>query len=114
MNLENMSKSKASWRTLWLGVSSVIVPVILGLLNGIARPLLDPESMVGRKGFQFDMGGFAGMLVSFILIFFTYRGYRRSRKEGERSWAIWIGLAFATAIALFWIFMIAGELLFPH
>lgn len=58
--------------------------------------------------------GFGLVAFSLILVFFALRKSIASYKLGERSWAMWLGLVPSILIGLFWIFMIAGEILYPH
>ena len=48
-------------------------------------------------------------------VWYTSRALRqlmRSYRAGEHSWAVWLGLAPASLIMLFWVAMIGGEILF--
>ena len=107
-------KTQIAWHGMWLGLSVLLIPPFLGFFAAVIRPLIDPESMVGREDrLGFEMG-FGVVIFTLILTFLAIRACFKAYKLGERSWVMWTGLAPSILIGLFWIFMIAGELLSPH
>lgn len=109
-------KFQTTWSGMWFGLSSLLIPPFLGIFAALSRYWYDPESMQGREGFNvLGAGmGFGMVLLSLILISLALRHSIRAYKQGERSWVVWLGMVPATLIGLFWIMMIAGEILFPH
>ena len=94
---------------MWLGLASVLVFPALGFFGTVIGPLLGP---LGRM-FGFSLGlvvAMSGVVLSVAALVTSVRAYR----AGERSPALWIGLVLAVLVALFWGFMVVGELVFPH
>ncbi|MBM3253914.1 MAG: hypothetical protein FJZ16_06665 [Candidatus Omnitrophica bacterium] len=108
-------KTKTAWRAMWLGFSVLLIPPFLGVFAAVIRPIIDKESMEGREGFDLGAGmGFGAGLVALILTFFALKTCIQAYRQGERSWALWVGFVPAILVGAFWIFMIIGEFLFPH
>lgn len=98
-------------RVLWMGLISPVVGPFVGYINSIIRRILDPISFNPSGGLPM---GFAGVFLSLGLAVTTIVLFTKSYKTGERSLFSWIGFIPAVLTAVFWIYMIAGELLFPH
>ena len=109
-NFKERPKSKIAWRAMGLGLSTLLVPPLLGFSAAVLRPIIDAAA--GEKigsAISFGVAAFALALPIAALII-----GRRALKQGERSWAVWLGLAPAILIGAFWIFMLIGELILPH
>jgi hypothetical protein len=103
-------KTKLAWRAMYLGLSVFLVPPFLGIFAAVIRPVIDRASSE-NVGAAVGFGVGAMVLVLSVLALITsIRAYR----QGERSWVMWLGLVPAILIGAFWIFMIIGEILFPH
>jgi hypothetical protein len=94
-----------------LGLSSLLIVPLLGLLDAIIRPILDPESVNPNAGLLRG-SGFASCVFSLIFAVLSLVTGMRATKNGERSWAVWAGMLAALLAGGFWVFMILGELLF--
>lgn len=93
-----------------LGVCVFFVPFFLGIFAAVIRPMIDKagsESIGAMIGFGAGMFALALSVVALVVGIHAFR-------KGERSWVLWIGFVPAILIGLFWIFMIVGELIFPH
>lgn len=107
-------KNQTTWKAMWLGLGTILLPLVLSFLSAVIRPIIDPESMVGREN-SWGIGmGFGGVGVTLILVVYAIKMSVESFKQGERSWILWLGFISAVISGLFWFFMIIGELLFPH
>ena len=102
--------SKVGWWTFGLGVALVVVWPLLNLFAAIIRPLIDRlfgVTVGGPIGLGF---GIFSLLLAFVTLFLGIKALRK----GERSWAVWLGFVVGAIVSAFWIFMVVGELLFPH
>jgi hypothetical protein len=106
-------KTKIGWRVLYLGLSTLLIPPLFGFSGTIIRLLIDKVSVNPNASIGIPMG-FNGALISLALSIFTIITGVRALKIGERSWAIWLGFIPAILVAIFWIFMFVGEIIFPH
>lgn len=103
-------KLKITWWAMWLGLVTLFGGQILGISAALLVPLItkNTSEKVGSSiGFSVMILTFAVLIITLILSIKAYR-------HGERSWAMWLGLIPAILGCAFWIFMLAGELLFPH
>lgn len=107
-------KNQTTWQGMWLGLSTLLIPPALGIFASAIRPLIDPASMEGREDRLGIEMGFGLVILSLVLVFFSFKLSIKAYKQGERSWVMWSGLIPSILIGLFWIFMIVGELFFPH
>lgn len=101
-----------TWWAMRLGLASLLVPPFLGIFASVIRPMLDRVS-VNSEAPGIAMG-FGGVVFDLVLSISALLVSIKVYKQGERSWVLWLGFVPAVLIALFWIFMIAGELVFPH
>lgn len=107
-------KTKTAWKAMYLGLGSLFIPPALGIFSILIRYITDPVSMEGRTDYLGMSMGFGGVILALILSISAMVTSIRAYKMGERSWVMWLGLIPAILIALFWIMMIVGELVFPH
>ena len=103
-------KSRIAWRAMWLGLATILIGPILGIFAAVIRPIID--KVAGPTiGIPF---GFTAVILTFMLSISAIVTGIRALKSGERSYILWIGFIPALLSGAFWIFMIIGELLFPH
>jgi len=107
-------KNKIVWKAMYLGLGSLFIPPALGIFSIVIRCITDPISMEGRTDYVGMSMGFGGVILALILSISALRVNVQVYKMGERSWVMWLGLIPAIVIGIFWIFMIVGEILFPH
>lgn len=107
-------KTKTAWWAMWLGLGSLLIPLILGIFTTVIRPIIDPVSMVGRESNGIFGMGFGSGVIALILSASTIITGVRVFKKGERSWVLWAGFVPAILVGAFWVFMIIGEFVFPH
>lgn len=98
-------------RLVWMGLLSIAVVPFLGLLNALFRIVFDPASFQPSTLFYPVM---VGVLFSLGFAIATLVDFIQYRKMGERSWKMWVGFIPAFLVFCFWMFMIVGELVFPH
>ncbi len=101
---------QTAWWVLRLGLASLFAP-LLGVVNGFLRRVFDPGTVNGNVGIP---TGFLIVMIAMALSLSAIVIGVRVYKRGERSWILWTGFVPALLVALFWTFMIIGELLFPH
>lgn len=103
-------KTRTGWRAMWLGIASFVVIPLLGLYAAFVSPLL-AETLDGMiiQIISFSVGILA-ILTSFSAVFTGVHAIIK----GERSWLVWLGLAPALLVMLFWLFMIIGELVYQY
>jgi len=93
-----------------LGLATLLAGPFLAFFTAVIRPLLSRMFTEGASGaFGLNLGILslivcAAAIVVGILVL----------RKGERSWVVWLGFIPALISGVFWIFMFAGELLFPH
>ena len=104
-------KTKNAWKVMWIGLSSLLVGPFFGYFMAFLRKTLDPISYNPSLGLP---TGFLGVILGLGLAITSIVLFVKNYKLGERSYVLWIGLIPAILISSFWIFMIVGELLFPH
>lgn len=104
-------KDDPYYRTFVFGLGSVVAPAVVGLLNSLFRYLFDPVSTGGQ--FRFTVG-FIGSLISLVFSIVTITTGIAAFRAGHRSWYLWLGLIPAMLVGAFWVFMIAGEFIYPH
>ncbi len=110
-NLGDKPNKAAVRRVMWFGLASLLAP-LLGVANGIFRRFFDPVS-VNDGGIRIPMG-LSGVVLALMFSITAIAIGARAYKQGERSWVLWVGFVPAVLVALFWTFMIVGELLFPY
>ena len=93
-----------------LGLATLFVPPFLGIFAAFIRPLID-QAAGETTGIVM---GFGGAILSLALSAAALATAIRAYRKGERSWVLWVGFAPALLIGFFWVFMVVGELLFPH
>ena len=103
-------KTRTAWWAMGLGIAALFVPPFLGIFAAVIRPLID-KAAGETTGIAMGFGGAAAALIISVSALVTgIRAYRM----GERSWVLWLGFIPALLIAAFWVFMFAGEILFPR
>lgn len=108
--LNEKPKTRIAWWAMGLGIAALLVPPFLGIFASVIRPLID-KAAGESTGIAMGFGGAAlALIISISALVVGIKAYRM----GERSWVLWLGYIPALLIAGFWIFMFAGELLFPH
>jgi uncharacterized membrane protein len=109
-------RTKTAWWAMGLGLSTILIPPLLGIFAAVIRPIIDKASMVGRASSE-NVGatvGFGVGVFSLILSVSALVAGIIALKKGERSWALWVGFIPAILVGAFWIFMVVGEFVFPH
>lgn len=89
-----------------LGLSLLFIVPLLGIFVSVVRPFIDSvsnESIGAAIGFSIVILFIVVSLSASTAAFISY-------KKGEQSWGIWVGFI----PALFFIFMLIGEFVFPH
>jgi len=89
-------KTKTAWRAMYLGLATLLIPPFLGIFAAVIRPMIDKISVNSENvGISIGFGvGILALVLSVSALVIGIRAY----KKGERSW----------------VFMIIGELIFPH
>lgn len=98
-------------RVLFTGLTALLIIPFITILNPFLRRLLDPVSFNPNRGLS---PGITGALLSFGFSIATIILFIKNRRLGDRSLISWAGFFPALLVACFWIFMIVGEILFPH
>ena len=93
-----------------LGLGTILIFPILGIFTSVLRPMLD-KAGGENTGASIGFGILAFSLILSVSALVT--GFYAYRK-GDRSSMLWVGLVPALVVAAFWVFMIIGELMFPH
>lgn len=103
-------KTKTAWWAMGLGLGTILVGPILGTFAAFVRPIIDKASNenVGASA------GFGLMIVALILSVSALVAGVQAFKKGERPWVLWAGFVPAILVGAFWVFMIIGEIIFPH
>ncbi len=104
-------KLKETWWTMRLGLASLFAP-FLGIINGFVRRVFGPMG-INSKNIGIPTG-FSGVVLALVLSLSGVIISIRSYQQGERSWVLRIGFISALLVALFWLFMSVGELIYPH
>lgn len=103
-------KTKIGWSAFILSLVAIFSGPILGISAALIVPSLD-NAMGERIGQIF---GFSLMIVMFGVLVAMLVCSIKAFRAGERSWAVMLSLVFSVLSVLFWLFMLVGELLFPH
>lgn len=103
-------KTKLAWRAMWLGLSTLLIPPLLGIFAAVIRPIIDKASGENTGAAVGFGSGVLALAFSVFALVVAIRVFKR----GERSWVLWIGFIPAILASAFWIFMIIGEFIFPH
>lgn len=109
---EKAKMKLASW-ALGLTVTAIVIIPVLGLLASGMHRLFDPASVNPTRSIL-SQAGFSGMLLSALLSLAGAAAGVKAFQKGERSWMMWVGWFLALFILGFWIFMIVGEIAYPH
>jgi len=107
-------KEKPRLRITWWAMGLGLVTLFIGPLLGFSAAVIVPwvASLTGGKtgaAFGFNLG-----LVALLLTIAALTTGWISLHKGERSWALWLGFIPALLAGAFWVFMIIGEIAFPH
>jgi hypothetical protein len=103
-------KTRIAWWAMGLGLATFFIPPFLGIFAAFIRPLID-QAAGETTGM---IMGFGGAICSLALSAAALATAIRAYRKGERSWVLWVGFIPAILIGTFWVFMVVGELLFPH
>ena len=109
---KEMPKTKTTWWAMRLGLATMLIGPMIGIVASTIRPMIDPVS-VNKENTGIAVG-FSGGMFGLVLAIATLVAWYRAYKAGERSWILWVGFVPAILIIAFWIFMIVGEFIFPH
>jgi hypothetical protein len=104
-------KTKGAWQVMWIGLLSLLVGPFFGFFMSVIRNVFDPVSYNPTTGLPV---GLVGVFLGLGLSITTIVSFIKLYKSGERSLVLWAGFIPAVLVGVFWIFMIIGELLFPH
>lgn len=103
-------KTKIAWWAMGLGLATLLAGPFLAFFTAVIRPLLSRMFTEGASGaFGLNLG-ILSLIVCAVAIMVGILALRK----GERSWVVWLGFIPALISGVFWIFMFAGEVLFPH
>lgn len=105
------SKTKAGKWAFGLSIVAILSGPILGVSAAVIVPLINDlanSELIGQ------IVGFTVMAMTVTILVSTFALSIRAFTRGERSWQVWLALGFSIASVCFLIFLIVGELLFPH
>ena len=108
--VQDKPQIQTTWWILRLGLASLFAP-LLGVVNGFFHRVFDLGTGGGSMGLP---TGFFMVVIALVFSISAIMIGTLMYKRGERSWVLWIGLVPALLVALFWTFMVVGEILFPH
>jgi hypothetical protein len=103
-------KTKVAWWAMYLGLIAIFSGPLAGINAAVVNPWIARVS--GEK-----LGLAAGFVFVFVILIVAISALvtgTLAYRKGERSWVMWVGLIPAILAAAFWIFMVVGEILFPH
>ena len=103
-------KLSITWWAMGLGLPTLFLGPLLGISAAVIVPAL--AKAFGEdtsRAFGFNFGGIAFLLTIAALVVGSI-----ALRKGERSWVLWLGFIPALLAGAFWLFMIIGELVFPH
>lgn len=103
-------KTKTAWQAMYLGLATFLAVPFIGIFAAVIRPIIDK---VSNENIGAVIGFLIGPLVLILPVFALIYSIR-AFKQGERSWVMWVGFIPAILVAVFWVFMIVGEFVFPH
>ncbi len=105
-----LPKTKTARWAIGLGAAMLFTGPVLGIFAAAIRPLIDEASSeaVGQAL------GFVSMGLVIAAYFAALATNIISWRRGERSLLMLIGYIPTALATAFWVFMLAGELLFPH
>jgi cytochrome c biogenesis protein CcdA len=103
-------KTKITWWAFGLGILPLFSGPILGVMAAVVVPFIAKNT---SEGVGSAIGFSVGILTLAITIAALICGTIAFRR-GERSWVMWFGFIPAILAGCFWVFLIAGEFLFPH
>ena len=99
-----------TWWAMGLGLSTVFLGPLLGISAAVIVPALAKAFGEGTsRAFGFNFGLIALLLTIAALVVGSI-----ALRKGERSWVLWLGFIPALLGGAFWLFMIIGEIAFPH
>jgi hypothetical protein len=103
-------KTRIGWWAFYLSIFTIAGGPILGVFAAVISPLLQ-RTLSEKTG---SIIGFSLGIVVILIFIITLILSIVAFKKGERSWAVWTALILSILEACFWVFMIVGELVFPH
>lgn len=107
---ESPKTKTGKWAT-GLSFIAILSGPILGVSAALIVPFVSKTSWGDKAG---QIVGFSVMIAMFVTIIATLILSIKAFASGERSWGVWLALAFSGLSVLFWTMFIVGELLFPH
>lgn len=107
-------KTKNAMLALYLALAALVAPPLLGLLSSLFRFVFDRASYDQMPSAANPVGGIGGVMLSFFLSVLALLSALRAYRLGERSWVMWVGLVLSLVVGLFWVILIAAQLIVPH
>lgn len=103
-------KTKVGWAAFFLSVISILSGPILGISAAFIVPSVSEASseVIGQLFGSSMIIILFGIIIAMTI--FSIKAYR----TGERSWAVILALVLSALSCLFWVFMLVGEIVFPH
>lgn len=103
-------KTQTAWWAMGLGLATFLGGPIMGVNAAVIQPMIE-ASGVKYLGMSVSLSLMIAVLGTIVAALVTSV---RALKLGERSWAVWVGLAPAILSSAFWVLMVVGEFVIPH
>lgn len=101
---------RLTWWAMGLGLPTLFLGPLLGFSASVVLPAIARAwGNTTGQSFGISFGLFAFLLTIAAIVVGSI-----SLRRGERSWVLWLGYLPALLAGVFWVFMIVGELVFPH
>lgn len=103
-------KNKMGWWAFGLAMIIVFSGPILGMSAALLVPLVSNNVSERVGSIVGGSVGFLAVAAYITALVLSIKSYR----HGERSWAVMTALAISILVSCFWVFLLVGELAFPH
>lgn len=103
-------KTKIGKWAFWLSLVTIMSGPILGISAAAFVPFIDDK-------FSDTASIVVGSSIAIVVVLIFIASLTASIiafVKRERSWTVWLALVLSSLEALFWIFLLLGELLSPH
>jgi len=103
-------KLRITWWAMGLGLVTLFISPLLSFSVAVIVPAIAKTFGEGTSNtYGLNLG-----LIAFLLTIAALVVGSIALRKGERSWVLWLGFGPALLAGAFWLFMIIGELAFPH